>query len=208
MSMSGNYETRIGERIIEQGSWSYQGHGNAEIAMEASGERVEGGMMFSVTMHSVELQTDLFTISSWIGRENQEHKTSIRGEIAGYTINLHISGGDGTVHDGSVAVPEETVYDGPSPIWLIHLMMTWPLPVDRVITAPFVRFGLSADDNDVGFYRFSRGDSRVLIDELDSEGIEQRRIEIELADDGCPTSIRRGDMLTQVIRVPEAIGLS
>lgn len=208
MSMSGNYETRTGEQIIEKGSWSYQGHGNAEIAMEASGERLEEGVRFSTTMHSVELQTDLFTISCWTGGETQEHQTIIHGEIAGYTINLHISGGDGTQHDGAVSVPEETIYNGPSPIWLIHLMMTWPLPDDRIVTAPFVRFGLGADDNDGGFYRFSRAHKRVLIDELDSEGNERHRLEIELADDGCPISIRRGDVFTQVIRVPEAIGLS
>jgi|GEM_PF-4192672 len=205
-SMSGTYETRMGDELVERGSWSYRGYGNAEIALEASGERISGGRMFSVRLHSVELQADQFAIASWTGVEEQE-RIEIRGEIAGSDINLHITGAGGDLHEGRVSVPEETVYGGPSPIWLIYQMIATPVPDDRVITTPFVRFGLDADDTGGGFYRVSRSGLHIVMTELDEDGAEIGRLDVDVADDGCPTIIRHGDLVTTVTRVPRVAGL-
>lgn len=205
-SMAGHYETRAGDELIERGEWSYQGYGNAEITMEAKGERLRRGKGFSLNLHSVERQIDQFAISNWSIPEEQG-RTLIRGTITGHDIDLHITGGDGDTHEGSVSVPDETVYDGPSPIWMIHLMLVAPPPGDRAVTTPYVRLGLDADDVQAGFYRVSRQEKLITLADLDEEGNEVNHMEIEITEDGCPTVIRYGDMVTEVVRVPQVAGL-
>ncbi len=204
-SMAGSYETRAGEELLERGSWNYRGYGNAEIAMHAEGESADGEERYRLDLHSVERQVDDILLCSWIpDDENVQGKFEVRVAVAGHELNVSVNDGDGDAKEGVISVPDETIYDGPSPIWLIHLMMVSPMPADRVVTTPFVRFGLNADEVRGGFYRVARRDSLISMTELDEEGVEQGTVEIELADDGVPMTIRDGAYRTDVVRIPQA----
>ena len=99
------------------------------------------------------------------------------------------------------------MYDGPSPIWLIHMMMTAPPPEDREITAPFVRLDAESGEFRQGFFRVSRKGPTVRLLELDKEGVEHDLHVISLAEDGCPRRIQSGTAEIEIVRTPRAVGV-
>lgn len=205
-SMGGSYETRAGEELIERGSWNYRGYGNAEIAMDADGELVRSQDRYAIKLHSVERQVDDITLTTW-NDQDAARKLVIHAVVAGHDISVSVSDGDDDVKEGNISVPDETIYDGPSPLWVVHLMMVSMVPEDQVITTPFVRFGLTADDVRGGFYQVERKGPLVTFTALDTDGSSQGRVEIDLADDGVPMVIRDGDFRTEIIRIPQVAGL-
>lgn len=212
-SMGGTYNTREGEELIERGTWSYRGHGSAEITVNALADRPLEGLSFEVTLHSAERQIGLISLEMWESGM-QDEKITVRAHIAGQQMAIQLLDAEGNKHEGNLSVPEETVFLGPSPVWLVHLMMTAPLPEDRTITTPYVAFGLHGDDVEGGFYRLERRGGVVLIAVLDADGNEIipadigngiPGLEVILADDGCPEIIRAGRVVTELIRVPDNI---
>jgi hypothetical protein len=210
-SMSGTYQTREGEEQIERGTWSYRGHGSAEITVHALAERGLEGVDFEVTVHSAERQVGLVSLEMWESGIDDERIT-VRAHIAGSQMDIQIVDAEGSKHEGTLSVPDETVFLGPSPVWLVHMMMTSPVPEDRAITTPYVAFGLHGDDVEGGFYRLTRHGNIVSIAVLDADGAEiipadigngVPGLEIILADDGCPEIIRSGRVVTDLVRVPE-----
>jgi hypothetical protein len=207
-SMAGSYVTRDGDRLVEQGKWSYRGYGNAEVTMEATGEL--DGINFSLEFHSVETRADHVRLAIR-QKEDADRVTTIRADIAGRSLDVKVEGVDGETHSGTLDVPEGVIFDGPSPIWLIHTMIVDPIPGDRTIVNPFIRFGAHPDEELTGgFYRFERDGHTVTVALLDEDGNERVPEETEggspitvlLHDDGFPSTILSGRFRTEIVRDP------
>jgi hypothetical protein len=210
LSMGGHYESRRDGEIIERGTWSYKGHGNAEITLEASTGPGPAPILYEVRVHSAERQIDEFQCESGPGGDSSSSgagRQSISAKVTGHLVEMRVNNQDGEPFEGVVSVPPETVYDGPSPVWMIHLMMTAPPPADREVTTPFVRLDPLTGGMTEGFFRVWRSDATVRLLELNIDGEEVEEWELELADDGCPRFIRNSRMEQEVIRVPQVIGL-
>ncbi|MEP7219147.1 MAG: hypothetical protein ABI876_09535 [Bacteroidota bacterium] len=202
-SMSGHYETSSGGAIIERGTWSYRGFGSAEIEMKAGAERPADALRFAVELHSAERQIDRFTIATRDQATDQQ-KIAIKASIAGHLLTVDFSDPSGT-HNGTLSFPDETIHLGPSPIWFIHLMLVDLIPTDRVITTPFIRYGLDSNSIGSGFYRVSRAGLDVRMELIDETGTVESVVEILLAEDGCPKKIMDGETTTEVVRLATAL---
>jgi hypothetical protein len=200
-SMHGRYSTNQSGRLIEEGEWTYRGFGNAEIAMTASATRPVDGSAYELRLHSVERQLDGIAFRSTGG---DLPTRAFEAKITGHIVTVSAPGDEGKEETGNFSVPPETIYDGPSPIWLIHLVMTAPPPTDRMPTTPVVRFGLATGELVGGFYRIERAGNDVTATVLDKDGSQIDTLSILLAEDGCPTRIVRGDLETEIVRLPSA----
>lgn len=199
--MGGTFTSRKGDQVLQDGRWSYEGYGNAEIRMEAVGQSVDGGHQYAVRLHSAERAIDSVHCKvTWTedGREVMQH---FDADIVGLDVTIRTMRGDESF-EGSISIPDQTFFDGPSPIWLIHAMMTDLPPEDREITAPVAAFDPRTGALVGGFYRFIRSGLTVTAHRLDEEGRQIDQVEIRLADDGCPTSIVADDVITEIVRVP------
>lgn len=203
-SMSGHYETSSDGAVVERGTWSYRGFGSAEIELKAGAERPGDALRFAVEIHSAERQIDRFTISSRDQATGQQ-QIAMKASIAGHLITVDYTDAAGT-HNGSLSFPDETIHLGPSPIWFIHLMLVDVIPTDRVITTPFIRYGLDPDSISSGFFRVSRAGLDVRMELIDDTGAVESVVEILLADDGCPQKITAGGTTTEVVRLATALG--
>src|SRR5687768_3909994 len=130
-SMHGRFATTEAGTLVESGEWSYRGYGNAELALTASGERPAENLRYELRLHSVERQLDEIFFRSLAG---EQPTRSFHATIAGHVLSLTAPNVDGDSAVGNLAVPPETIYAGPSPIWLLHLVMTAPPPRDRAVT--------------------------------------------------------------------------
>jgi hypothetical protein len=200
-SMHGRYSTTEAGRIVEQGEWSYRGFGNAEITITASAERPDDALRFELRLHSAERQLDDVELRAL---EGEVPTRTLHAKIAGHVMTLESANGDGDESLGNLSVPPETVFDGPSPIWLIHLVMTAPPPTDRVVTTPVVRFMLEGGGAPGIFYRFTRDANRIAIAVLDDQGVETSSMSLRLDEDGCPRHIASGATETEILRLPSA----
>jgi hypothetical protein len=199
-SMAGEYTTRDGGTIVEQGSWSYQGYGNAEITMKAEGESNSDRLRFTLLLHSSERQLNTIEFNARWSQDGNEHRRDVHADIAGYQISLREGENDQPM--GNLTAPDEAIYDGPSPIWLIHLMMTALPPVDREVTTPVIYFDAMRGALQGEFYRVSRKGLQVSLEVLDDSGERIGLKEIELSDDGCPRRISIGECETEISRIP------
>lgn len=213
MEMAGTYETREGDTVIERGTWRYSGHGSAEITMTANSERPEEGIAFSLEIHSAERQLDGIALDMWEMRAT-DRRMQIRVLIAGHQLDIAFTDSDGVRHQGVLSFPEETVFMGPSPIWMVHLMLTAPIPTDRSITTPYVALGLHGEDIEGGFYRLTRVGNTISIGVLDADGKELipadigngvPGLEVIVTDDQVPATIRAGRYVTELVRIPEPL---
>ncbi len=202
-SMGGTYQRREGDRIIETGSWGYRGFGNAEIELKADGEMPNEHLKYSVTIHSAELQLgDVRCRSVWRSTDGEETR-ELSAVIAGKEVRLNLDEGDGRPKEGTWSVPDETIYTGPSPIWLIHLCMTALPPHDRQVTTPVISFDAMNGVMEGGFFRIARTGPDLHIDILDTEGRLVDHRDIHLADDGCPVRITGPRSEIEIVRLPE-----
>ncbi len=201
-SMGGHFQTTSGGAVVEGGTWSYRGYGSAEIAMTAESTLADGGIRYAIDIHSAERQLDAITMNVW-GKDGGE-KLRLGASIAGHQIELLVKDGDAE-RSGTLTVPDETVYNGPSPIWFVHLFLASPPPADRTVVTPFVALGLHADAISSGFYRVTRAGEMVTMELLNNDGETQSTIEVTLSDDGCPTLIRSGKVVTEIVRVPQSL---
>ena len=202
LSMGGRFESRRDGAVVEQGTWSYRGHGNAEITLEASNAPGPAQLLYEVRVHSVERQIDEFQCESSSGEAGVTSRRSVAARVTGHTVELKASNSDAEPFAGIVNVPVETVYDGPSPVWMIHLMMTALPPSDHEVTTPFVRLDPLSGGMTEGFFRVWRSGSLVKLLELNIDGESVDEWEIEISDDGCPRFIRNSRMEQEIIRVP------
>ncbi len=202
-SMSGEYRTRDGENIVEQGSWSYKGYGNAEIDMKAEGESGADDLRYAIMLHSAERQLNYVECNARWSENGSDQSRHMHADISGYQIAVRLGDDDHPV--GNVTAPDEAVYDGPSPIWLIHLMLTALPPVDREVTTPVVYFDAKRGALQGEFYRVSRKGLTVNVAVLDGKGEAIASKEIELSDDGCPRRIRSGERETEIVRLPHPL---
>jgi hypothetical protein len=200
-SMHGRYITTGSGTIVEEGEWSYRGFGNAEITMAASAERPVESLRYELRLHSAERQLDEIYFRSLT---DDVPTRAFHAKMAGHVLMLATPDDDGGEALGNLTVPPETVYDGPSPIWLIHLMMTAPPPTDRILTTPVVRFTLDTGEIEGDFYRIVRDGNTVSATHLDKEGAEVGSIVLTLDEDGCPRRIVCGATETEILRLPSA----
>jgi hypothetical protein len=200
-SMHGRYSTTESGRIVEQGEWSYRGFGNGEITMSASAERPVECMNYELRLHSAERQLDEIYFRSLT---DDVPTRAFHAKIAGHILTVAAPEDDGGDVIGNLTVPPETVYDGPSPIWLIHLVMTAPPPTDRLLTTPVVRFSLDSGELGGLYYRIEREGNNIAASVLDEKGNAQGGITINLAEDGCPKRIVAGATETEILRLPSA----
>jgi hypothetical protein len=200
-SMHGRYTTTESGRLVEQGEWSYRGFGNAEITMAASAERPVESLRYELRLHSAERQLDEVYFRSLT---DDVQTRAFHAKLAGHVLTLATPEDDGGEVIGNLTVPPETIYDGPSPIWLIHLAMTAPPPTDRLLTTPVVRFSIDSGELGGLFYRLEREGNDIAACMLDEEGTEKGTIRIALAEDGCPKRIVCGATETEIVRLPSA----
>jgi hypothetical protein len=203
-SMAGEYTTQRGETIAEHGTWDYQGYGNAEIRMTASGEIPEDSLKYDLMIHSAERQLDEVTLNFRQVLEGEETETQqrMRAVIGAHDIAIEYNDGRND-RIGSLNAPEEAVYDGTSPIWMIHLMMVGLPPEDRDVITPVLYLDARDGALEGRLYRLKRDGLHVDVVEMNAEGEERGRLSIELADDGCPQRIRSGDTTTEILRFPK-----
>jgi hypothetical protein len=201
-SMAGEYTTRRGDTIAEQGRWDYTGYGNAEIRMTASGEISEDSLKYDLMIHSAERQLDEVTLNFRQVQDGHDTEQRLRAVIAAHDVAIEYNDGKND-RKGSLSAPEEAVYDGPSPIWMIHLMLVELPPEDREIITPVIYVDPRDGALEGGIYRLKRDGLRVDVVEMSAEGEERGRQSIELADDGCPRFIRNGDRTTEILRFPQ-----
>jgi hypothetical protein len=199
-SMSGEYHTTGSDKTEERGTWEYVGYGNAEIRMTAKGESPSDGTSYELMIHSAERQLDEIEFRSNRGSGNGD-ADFFRATIAGHDMSVHRRSGD-REQFGSITAPDESIHDGPSPIWMIHLMMIAPPPVDREIIAPVIYLDDKHEVVSGRFYRFRRDGLKVEVAQLNEEGELQDHFTIELADDGCPQMIHRNGATTEILRLP------
>jgi hypothetical protein len=181
--------------------------------MNAKAERPAEHLSFDVMIHSAERQLGRMVLE--VGEKEAEGDAmTVSASVAGHLLDIELKDSQGNAHSGTLSIPEETIFMGPSPIWLVHLMLTAPIPEDRMVTAPYVALGLHGDDIEGGFYRFARAGNIVSIAVLDADGNEMipadigngiPGLEVILADDGCPEIIRAGRYVTEVVRVPDGL---
>ncbi|MBC8144977.1 MAG: hypothetical protein H7X80_05280 [bacterium] len=200
-SMQGRFIVRNSGDVVEQGEWTYRGFGNAEIAMTAVAERVDGGLNYELRIHSVERQLDDIQFRSQSGGVPTR---AFNAKIAGHTMTLATPDEHGGEEIGNLALPPETIFDGPSPIWFIHLALTAPPPTDRVVTTPIIRFNISTGDFDGGFYRLKSDGKDVSVSALDTDGVETGTLAFTISDDGFVSQIRVGESEIEVQRLPSA----
>lgn len=206
LTMGGHYVSRRDGQIVEQGTWSYRGHGNAEITLEASTAAGPGPIAYDVRLHSAERQIDEFHCLSRSSESPSETRRTVAARVTGHMVEMKVMNEEGDPFEGTVSVPPETVYHGPSPIWMIHLMMTAPPPADHEVTTPFVRLDPVTGGMSEGFFKVWRSDLLVRLLELNVDGEEVEEWEIEMADDACPRFIRNRLIEQEIIRVPQTIG--
>jgi hypothetical protein len=206
LSMGGRFESRRDGAIVEQGTWSYRGHGNAEITLEASTGPGPAPFLYDVRLHSAERQIDEFQCDSSSGDSGADSRRSITARVTGHIVELKVMNADGEPFSGNVNVPVETIYDGPSPIWMIHLMMTALPPADHEVSTPFVRLDPVSGGMTEGFFRVWRNGSIVKLLEMNIDGESVEEWEIELSDDGCPRFIRNSLIEQEIIRTPHTTG--
>ena len=202
-SMTGRFETTRDGEVVERGNWSYRGYGNAEITMTADAETTTTGVRYDVRLHSAERQVDEFFVRE---SEGDRARQEFRALVAGHTVSLSTVDAGGATVEGTVQVPDETIYDGPSPVWLIHLVMTAPPPTDKVINTPVVRYDIGRGELVGGAYIVSRNGNTVFIQVVDDEGNHRDDLIVELAEDGCPRFIRSSGAVTEIVRIPIAAG--
>ena len=198
-SMHGRYTTTESGRVVETGEWTYEGFGNAELTLSATAERPEEGLRYELRIHSVERQLDEVYFRS---HTDDVPMNSFSARIAGHIMTVATPDEDGAELIGNLDVPPETVFDGPSPIWLVHLVMTAPPPSDRFLTTPVVRFNIDRGVLNGGFYRIARRDNTITASMLDEKGVERGDFTLTLAEDGCPKSIVCGVLETEILRLP------
>lgn len=200
-SMHGRFSTTDSGQVVERGEWSYRGFGNAELTLAASSERPVDNVRYELRIHSAERQLDeIFFRTLTDGSPTR----AFHSKIAGHVMTIATPEDDGGELIGNLSVPPETVYDGPSPIWLIHLMMTAPPPTDRSLTTPVVRFSVESGEIGGCFFKLERRENDITIRELDGDGTETDIIAVTLDEDGCPRLITRGTLETEIVRLPSA----
>lgn len=200
-SMHGRYSTTESGRLVEQGEWTYRGFGNAEITLSASAERPDESLRYELRLHSVERQLDEVYFRSLT---DDVPTRAYHAKVAGHILTVATPEEDGGEVIGNLSVPSETVYVGPSPIWLVHLVMTAPPPTDRLVTTPVVSFDIDSGELRGGFYRLEREGNIIAACVLDEKGNERGTITLTLAEDGCPKRIVSGDVDTEIVRLPSA----
>jgi hypothetical protein len=200
-SMAGEYTTQRGETIAEHGTWEYKGYGNAEIRMSATGEIAGDSLKYDLMIHSAERQIDEVRLNFQQRQDGEDSRQQLRAVIAGHDIALEYNDGRND-RVGSLSAPEEAVYDGTSPIWMIHLMMVELPPEDREVITPVLYLDAHDGALEGRLYRFKRDGLLVEVVKMNEEGEERGRQSIELADDGCPRIIRSGDTTTEILRFP------
>lgn len=200
-SMGGTFRTTVDNALIDHGEWSYQGYGNAEIAMKATGSVAETGVSYSLRFHSAEFQIDSIGYRAEWSEEGNPVVQELDAEIVGLDVKIRTRRGQESF-EGDLTVPDQTVYDGPSPIWMIHLMLSDLPPDGRQITAPAAIFDPHTGGLVGGFFKFERTGLEVSVRRMDEEANVIDHVTILLADDGCPRQIRAEQRVTEIIRVP------
>jgi hypothetical protein len=200
-SMAGEYRTQRGETITEHGTWDYKGYGNAEIRMTASGQMADDSLHYELMIHSAERQLDEVTLKFRQSQDGKDTEQRMRAVIASHDIAIEYNDGSND-RIGSLNAPEEAVYDGTSPIWMIHLMMVGLPPEDRAVITPVIYLDARDGTMEGRLYRLERNGLQVSVVEMNEEGEERGRQSIELADDGCPRLIKSGDTTTEILRFP------
>jgi hypothetical protein len=201
-SMGGHFQTTEDGAVIERGTWSYRGYGSAEIALHAEAELPRTGARYTLDIHSAETQLDTIALTALKGDGSKS--LDLRVSIAGHEFDLSVDDG-AEKREGHLSVPDETIYDGPSPIWLIHLLIVDPIPEDRTVVTPFVALGLSAEEIRSGFFRVSRAGLEITMEVLDNDGNPESTVQVTVADDGCPELVRSGNTVTEIVRVPQTL---
>jgi len=204
--MEGTFETRRGEEIVEKGTWSYRGFGNAEIELHADGEIPQEHLRYDVRIHSAERQLEHVRATSFAVGHDGDRPHSLSAVIAGSEIQLTVIDPDGSSREGRLSVPDETVYDGISPIWLIHLFIVDLPPADRQVVTPVISFGPRHGAVEGAFYRVRRDGAEAILETLDEAGRMTERRHVLLAEDGCPTRIESADTVTDIVRIPVTVG--
>lgn len=205
-SMEGTFETRRGAEVIEKGSWSYRGFGNAEIEMGADGEFPAESVRYTLRIHSAERRLEhVMAVVQTVGREDDRRQT-LSANIAGGEMQLTITDPDSSSREGRLSVPDEVIYDGISPIWLIHLLMTFPPPTDRQVVAPVLSFDPRVGAVTGRFCDIRSDGNHVVIETVDESGERSQRRLVFLADDGCPVRIESNDTVTDIVRIPVTTG--
>jgi hypothetical protein len=195
-SMHGRYTTSANGTIVETGEWTYRGYGNAEITMSATADRADANLRYELRLHSVERQLD----EIFFRPHGEAGPRPFHARIAGHIVSINEPDGEALL--GNLNVPPETVYDGPSPIWLVHLVMTAPPPTDREITTPVVRLSLDDGEFHGGFYRLERSGNNIAVSKLDKEGVALGSMSVILAEDGCPRRVVTDGSETEIVRLP------
>ena len=197
-SMHGHYTTTRADGDIETGRWSYRGYGNAEIELIAESDCSDNvETCLRVVVHSAERQLDAFEIDTRWNENTARRHVRLLGEKEGIYLKLRGEGLADEPLDAEFDLPPETIIDGPSPLFLIHLMMTALPAEDREVTTPVVKVSERVGEFTSGFYRVSRSGRDIAIVELDKQGEELGSISIRVADDGCPERIERARRLTE-----------
>lgn len=205
-SMGGTFEMKAADTLIETGRWSYQGYGNAEIGMEAEGEILESGLRYSLRIHSAEYQMGSVNYRAVWSEDGEEVIQEFQAEIVGVDVKIKTTRGSETF-DGDLTIPDATIFDGPSPIWMIHTMLTTPPPGDRQITAPVAVFDPKTGGVVGGLFRFQRTGSEVAVTRMDEDGDVVDHLTIHLADDGCPQSMHARQWEMAILRTPHSADL-
>ncbi len=202
-SMRGHFTTTSADGTQERGQWSYRGYGNAEIELFSQAAVDDRrATVTRITLHSAERQVDQFEIATAWTENTGEHDLQLLAEKEGIYLRLSVDGMEDHPLEGQFELPPETVVDGPSPVFIMHLLLTAMPPEDRSTTTPVVWITPHASELETGFYRVSRTGRHIAIEVLDDDGSFRGAIRVDVADDGCPELIDRDGTLTQIVRTP------
>lgn len=200
-SMQGRFTVAESGRVVEEGEWTYTGYGNAEIAMTAVGERADRSLRYELRIHSVELQLDSIEFMS---RAEGTPESGFKASVAGNMMTVDSKDDAGAIQTSTIAIPPETIFDGPSPIWMMHVAMSSAPPTDRMVTTPVVVLNVDSGEFLRGFYRFASDGKLILVSILNASGDEVGSLEMTVADDGIIVRIDGNGRSIDIARLPAA----
>ena len=181
----------------------YRGYGNAEIRLEAHGET--DATSYSLTLHSAERRIDRFEFSARsTGRDAPSGDYGFSAIVNGHELALS-SVESGREAHRNLAVPDEVVFDGPSPLWLIHLLVVTPPPADRTVTTPVLIFDENGGAMKGQFYRFERRGDELDIATLDQQGEVLQTFSVRVSESGVPALISSEDTVTEIMMMPQRV---
>lgn len=202
-SMHGHYHRTADGSVVERGSWSYRGYGNAEIELTADVQCNDAvGSRFRLRVHSAERQIDAFDVERSWTENTAERRSSIHAVRDGMFLRIEADGFGSEHLSGELELPPESIFDGPTPIWLIHLMMTALPPEDRTTTSPVITVRIDGSEFGGGFYTVSRSGADVQFTAIDSDGNATESWTVHVADDGCPERVTGNGTAVEIVRTP------